>query len=375
MFPSYLEATCGQAGTRLASVTHAAKTTVTVRISLNVEQLLKMRLLEVTNTFAADIIANFTEVDTYRDMPRAELCHTCYARRLAMMQSSQYSVYNEYYKEELEYVYETCGGKGPTDIPPPLMAEPPIPAPYCLTGSRYITVEGDTCESISNATSVSSASLYMANQELLKDCSQISAGIVACIPVTCQTYYVRPSDTCISIETALEFEFGSLQTYNSWINHDCSNLQPATDFYGKMICVSPQGGSFTGSVPPPAATNPPAHDGYSPEVVSPPDDAPVAEGTTLNCGKWHVVESDDTCATICIQGSITIHLFQQVNPSLDAGTACSNKLKVGTAVCVGPIWDWDIREEDEPITIGVERLAFTDLPSVVSEKVKETSTH
>lgn len=54
------------------------------------------------NTHAVDIIANYTEVDTYRDMPRDELCHTCYVWRLGLMQSSQYSVYNENYKEELE---------------------------------------------------------------------------------------------------------------------------------------------------------------------------------------------------------------------------------------------------------------------------------
>lgn len=128
------------------------------------------QLKRLLTRLLADIIENFTTVPDVQSMPRVELCHTCHIRRLAMMQSSAYSIYDEVYKERLEHVYEKCGSKGLTDIPPPLKSVQPEPAPYCVTNKRYTTTEGDTCESISNHTSVSSAALYMGSQDLLRDC-------------------------------------------------------------------------------------------------------------------------------------------------------------------------------------------------------------
>lgn len=280
-------------------------------------------------------------------MPKDELCHICYVRKLAIMQSSQYSVYNEFYKEQLEYVYAQCGGSGPTDIPPPLTEQEPEPEPYCVTGKHYTTEEGDTCESIANATSVSGAALYMGNQELLPNCLDVDAGLSVCVPLTCETFYVRPSDTCITIEKALEMDFGQLTLYNSWINVACTNLQAATDFYGKNICVSPQGGTFTGTVPPPAATsNPGLDDGYTRNPVASPEDVPVAEGTTLNCGRWHIVDAGDTCSEICMQNTIATSLFHAVNPSLES-ESCTLSLQPQTALCVGPTYSWN---STEPVT-------------------------
>jgi hypothetical protein len=39
--------------------------------------------------------------------------------------------------------------------------------------------------------------------------------------------------------------FGDLTALNTWINADCSNLQIAAAWYGRAICVGPQGGEFT----------------------------------------------------------------------------------------------------------------------------------
>jgi hypothetical protein len=93
----------------------------------------------------ADVMANFTEVDSIEQLPRAELCHTCHARRLAVMQASQYSIYDQNYKTQLEYIYKACGTKGATEIPPPLDKPDPVVQPYCLSGKRYTTKQGDTC--------------------------------------------------------------------------------------------------------------------------------------------------------------------------------------------------------------------------------------
>ncbi|ETS75311.1 hypothetical protein PFICI_12255 [Pestalotiopsis fici W106-1] len=295
-----------------------------------------------TKQYCNDIIANFSTVPDYKHMPRTELCHTCHIRRLALMQSSQYSIYNDYYKEVLQYVYATCGGSGPTNIPPPLTEVPTETPLYCVTGKHYTTTrKGETCESIANATSVSSAALYMGNQALIPDCRDINSGVNVCLPLTCQTYYVRPSDTCVSIETALELEFGQVRNFNQWINFDCSNLQVAAEFWGRSICVSPQGGTFTGTVPAPAPTTAPLGDGYTRNAVEPPAKKTVASGTTMNCGKWHVVASGDTCSAICIQEGIEAGLFRLVNPSLST-EACTASLKPDSALCVGPTYSWNL---------------------------------
>lgn len=274
-------------------------------------------------------------------MPRAELCNTCHIRRLAMMQASSYSIYDTFYKEQLEYVYAQCGVKGPTELPPPLYTAEPEPTPYCVTNKRYTTKEGDTCELISNITSVSSAALYMGNQDLLKDCSGLPAGLSVCIPMTCQTHYVQPKDTCTSIEWSRQIALGSVRKYNSWIDAACTNLQSASAFYGRYVCISPQGGVWSGTIPPPAATpTPGASDGYSKVITPPPNGVQVAVGTTLNCGKWHVVAEGDSCVAIALKNSIEAALFHEINPSLGDGSACDGSLKQQTALCVGPTYTW-----------------------------------
>jgi hypothetical protein len=306
-------------------------------------------------------------------MPQAELCHTCYIRRLAFMQSSQYSIYDEFYKVELEYVYSECGVSGPTDIPPPLTVGDPPAAPYCITGKSYATVEGDTCESISNKTSVSSAALYMGNQDLLPDCSRIDAGLSLCVPITCQTYYVRPTDTCATIEVALGLEFGILRHYNSWLDWECENLQPATDFYGKMICVSPQGGTFTGTASPKPPLPTGGSDGYTDTRVPPPEGATVAQGTTLNCGRWHVVAPGDSCSSICLQGGLTISLFKTVNPSIDTGS-CSLSLQEGTALCTGPTYKWNVTDPATTNSVlGAALPTFVEFASASGSTATATS--
>lgn len=286
------------------------------------------------------------------------------------MQSSQYSIYDSFYKEQLEYVYTQCGGNGPTAIPEPLTPVPVDPAPYCVTGKRYTTKKGDTCESIANSTSVSSAALYMGNQDILRDCLDVEPGLSLCVPMTCQTYYVKPKDTCVSIEMSLDLDFGQIESYNSWLNRGCLNLQSGTSFYGKMICVSPQGGTFTGTIAPPApTTNPGLGDGYSRTAVPPPVGVSVAEGTTRNCGKWHVVSSGDTCSTICIRNMITTDLFHLVNPSLKS-VGCDASLKLQSALCVGPTYMWNT-------TIPVTSIASSSpiaLPSSGSTGIRASST-
>ncbi|KAM6506289.1 hypothetical protein FSOLCH5_014476 [Fusarium solani] len=48
-----------------------------------------------TGEYCNDIIDKFTEVDRIDEMPRSEVCSECYIKKLAMMQSSSYSAYDE----------------------------------------------------------------------------------------------------------------------------------------------------------------------------------------------------------------------------------------------------------------------------------------
>lgn len=276
------------------------------------------------------------------EMPHDELCHVCFIRKLAMMQSSQYSAYDKVYQEQLQYVYSHCDMQGPTEILPPLIPQPVSPTPLCITGRIYTTKGGESCESIANGTNVAGSTLYMANQDILTRCSDLSPGVDLCLPLTCETFFVRPQDDCSSIEAETGLIQGQLRQYNSWLNADCSNLQSATNFYGKNICVSPQGGTFTVTkFPTNPTTNPDSGDGYTQNVIRPPAGAHVARGTTLNCGKWYVVQENDICSTICVSNRIDIHLFRAVNPSLSDGD-CTSKLVRSSAVCVGPVYGWNL---------------------------------
>ena len=88
------------------------------------------------------------------------------------------------YKEQLGYVYSKCGLQGPTAIPKSVEILQPVEPPFCLSGKRYTTKPGDTCESVANSTSVSGATLYMGNQDLITNCADIPSGLSLCLPLT-----------------------------------------------------------------------------------------------------------------------------------------------------------------------------------------------
>ncbi|KAJ4087132.1 hypothetical protein NW760_013789 [Fusarium oxysporum] len=197
--------------------------------------------------YCNDIIAEFPTPTKGEDLSRDQLCSVCYGRKLATMQSSSYSVYNKYYQARLERVYKTCGGSGPTEIPPPVKVEEK-PEEFCLNDKWYTTKEGDTCDSIAKANpGVAGVYLYMGNQELIADCRRIRAGIKLCLPTACPTYVIQPKDTCYSIERAQKLRLDDVEYFNSWINIDCTNLHKATDFYGKSICIGAFGSKYPGS--------------------------------------------------------------------------------------------------------------------------------
>ncbi|OBT56198.1 hypothetical protein VE04_02872 [Pseudogymnoascus sp. 24MN13] len=302
-----------------------------------------------TGQYCNDIISGFTQSIDIKGMPQNELCSFCHVEKMRLMKSTAYSTYDGEWKADYEYTLTTCGLSGSTEVLPPLIVLEEDPAVLCLSEITYTTVPGDTCDSIALDHGVASASIYMGSRDLLA-CDDIPAGLELCVPLQCPTTYVlQPNDTCTSIEIAKDMKQGDVRLYNAWVELDCPNLQVASAVFGKVLCLGQQASDYTttATVSPVATDVPNPGNGYTGFPVAPPMNATVATGTTLHCGRWHVVQDlSTTCAIICVMNSIISSLFLEVNPSLSA-TNCDADLKVGTAYCAGPVYSWNA----PPVTV------------------------
>ncbi|KAL4973540.1 hypothetical protein BDW66DRAFT_153726 [Aspergillus desertorum] len=159
---------------------------------------------EDTGEYCNAIINNFSVVDPASQVPENEICSYCYVERYRIMQRTPYSTYDDFYKSVLETINKRCGLSGPTEIKEIPLDRPPTEKP-----------KWDTCTSIAKANSVSSAALYMGNQDTVRWCSSIKAGLELCLPLQCEeTYELQPSDTCRSIEFAFELEVDDVRKFN-----------------------------------------------------------------------------------------------------------------------------------------------------------------
>ncbi|KAJ9157451.1 hypothetical protein NKR23_g758 [Pleurostoma richardsiae] len=218
-----------------------------------------------------EIIDSFAQVSTIEDTPKIELCSFCW-----------------------------CGHRDNTTIPDsPLIL--PDPSTSCQTDEWYTTVEGDTCD-FAQMHDLAPASLYLENPDSLHHCFPIAEGTSLCLPPSCPlTWTIQPSDTWFTTEynvalSTMVAALGNIK-YSRWVDRDCRNLHSASDgAFGHVICLAPQNG-----------------DNY---ISSPPEGATVAQGTTIQCGKWHVAAGDDTCSSIAFSRGTTIGVFMEVNLSL-----------------------------------------------------------
>ncbi|KAI4761457.1 hypothetical protein E4T52_06394 [Aureobasidium sp. EXF-3400] len=76
---------------------------------------------------------------------------------------------------------------------------------------------------------------------------------------------------------------------------------------------------------------------YATATVSPPSN--VARGTTPFCGKYYTVQSGDDCSLIALNKTISIGLFESINPSVNSD--CTN-LTPGLAYCVFSTANWNV---------------------------------
>ncbi|KAH6857100.1 pectate lyase superfamily protein-domain-containing protein [Chaetomium sp. MPI-CAGE-AT-0009] len=296
-----------------------------------------------TGRYCNDVIDAFSQSETLAGMPDSELCSDCFTARVRMMQQSTYSVYNTvpWYQRALEAIRARCSLALPDDVPPPLI-EVPTPSPFCVSDKYYTIQAGDDCNSIALANSVSSASVVDAAKavgDVVGGCSGLPVGLEICLPLTCTTYSVAPTDSCITISAIAGIRDVAL--YNRWIDPSCDNLHEANSTLGQVVCISPVGGAYV----PGTATNTSGipHGGSvgtSPIAVAPPDNATPAPGTVTTCGRWHVGEDGDTCAYITMTYKIGLDLFAGMNPSIDTNSTsgCSPSIVPGHAYCVSLVW-------------------------------------
>tara|TARA_R110002060_G_scaffold52198_12_gene63132 strand:- start:105 stop:569 length:465 start_codon:yes stop_codon:yes gene_type:complete len=64
----------------------------------------------------------------------------------------------------------------------------------------------------------------------------------------------------------------------------------------------------------------------------------LAFQSTTQCGKYYTVVTGNDCSLIVVNNTITLSLFEAINPSINAN--CTN-LVPGLAYCVSPTADWN----------------------------------
>lgn len=204
----------------------------------------------------------------------------------------------------------------------------------CVSGNTYTTEIGETCDSIALANSLSGATMFYMNSNII-NCSAIAEGTILCLPMACNSVYmVQENDTCSTIAADSGILTSDVLSYNTQLNWNCSNLHATKPYWGSTLCVSTPGGNYTG-VP----LNHTATPDESGTAVAPPAGVTVADGTTLDCGKWYVADGSLSCTQVCLSNLISINVLTAANPSLHK-TTCDADLVLGSAYCVDPLTQW-----------------------------------
>jgi hypothetical protein len=226
-----------------------------------------------------------------------------------------------------------------------------------VSGKTIVTKQGDSCDSIALANSVSGASLYYINANL-PDCKSIEAGLQLCLPQTCNTHMVKEGESCVEVGVNAGTSWMNLIAWNLMLDARCSNLWVSTPFWGHVICVTAPGGDFVdgGSGNDDGDTGNGnsggeggSSDGYLDEMVDVPQ-GQIAQGTTQNCGFYVQAQQGVDCAQLIVRNnkSTPIDLFLKVNPSLRTTMTCDGDLKVGAWYCLNPHHGWDQKLPPKP---------------------------
>ncbi|KAF2154796.1 carbohydrate-binding module family 50 protein [Myriangium duriaei CBS 260.36] len=269
-------------------------------------------------------------------LPKAQLCTPCILNLGVLNQGTSYSNYGPKMAKNWASVQSICGVSYPTAIPPvvgnrtdlPGYAPSGYPVASCGTGKTYKVVSGDDCGKIAAAQGVPKGTL-MSYNNVLPDCSDLQVGQPLCVPNSCKLYQIQSGDTCFGIVGKAGITITQLHSWNPFIDAFCTNL-----IAGDSVCVAQPGPAWTGTTIAGASATKTAI--YATATVVPP--GATAHGTTKSCGKYYKVNLGDDCHLIALNQTITVDLFQKINPDVNA--QCSNLVE-GLYYCVLPTADWN----------------------------------
>ncbi|KKK25242.1 hypothetical protein ARAM_003183 [Aspergillus rambellii] len=294
-----------------------------------------------TGDYCVELIAGYFQNQTVdadgTGLPTDQLCSSCVISLFTLMQNTSYSNYDASLASVWSSIQSQCSLSLPTAVPtlqtnvtqPGGFAVPGYNASsVCLSGVTYSVVSGDNCEAIAEKYNVSTGTLIAIN-DIYSDCSNLDIGQSLCIPLECTTYLVQSGDTCNGIANSSNTTFQQLVAWNPALGSWCTNL-----LSGENICVSPPGGvqnltTIAGATATQTAL-------YASTTASRP--TPVATGTTLDCGKYYLVQAGDTCQLISLNQTIALNVFEAINPNINS--TCGN-LELDVYYCVLPTESWN----------------------------------
>ncbi|CAG9990288.1 unnamed protein product [Clonostachys byssicola] len=308
---------------------------------------------EQSGEYCNHIIDALDKYKNIEDMPEKELCSFCYGTKLRQMQKSKHSAYDREYASMLAFVNKKCHIDSPItssqQYPP---NRSPLPR-TCFSGKTITTKEGDSCDSIALANSISSSTLYYINPHLL-DCRSIESGMELCLPQTCTTYTVQEHEAADCVEISMAGGEGGwldLIDWNLMLDSRCTNLWSTDPFWGHVVCISPPGERFidemksgfsehtgNGYMGGPGGFG----DGYKLNSRAKPL-TELAKGTSKSCAQYIEAAEGLSCAEMVVSAdrATPMDLFLQINPSLGNVSECDENLKPGLSYClkVHPLWN------------------------------------
>ncbi|WPH00971.1 Hypothetical protein R9X50_00380500 [Acrodontium crateriforme] len=290
-----------------------------------------LNLLSISGNFCDDLLNSWVNNPQESPSQDDQDCSDCLLG-LSQLQLSSPFGYDPDFADSFNSQTSSCGKTGyafatPTSYELASQSATSTRSNPTATCISYYTIQdGDDCNSVAQANSVSTFFL-LRNNNFLQDCSDFpNSGTVLCMPSKCTTYTARPNDTCSSIVAGLnDISSSQFLSWNPNLNSMCGNLQFLTC---NQLCISQPGGSLNATATLPLAISTP--------TTPVPKQTNAEDGTVARCGRFYTIQEGDTCESISIGESISSDDFAFLNTEINVD--CSN-LVSDKAYCVQAVGD------------------------------------